>query len=358
MSNVFCVIMAGGVGSRFWPLSREDKPKQFIDLFGTGKSFLRQTYERFAPMVKDENFIVVTSERYKDLVLEQIPEIKPKQVLCEPVRRNTAPCIAYAAYRIGAMDKDATMIVTPSDHLVTNNQKFETIIKSTIESVEGNDSLMTIGLKPSRPETAYGYIQVDSMDIKEGDIFKVKTFTEKPDLELAKVFVECGEFFWNSGIFVWSVEAIKKALKANIPDVNNLFMRGEGVYNTDKEQVYVNSVFSRCENISIDYGVMEKAENVNMICADFGWSDMGSWNSHYEHTEHDENGNSKSNTMLYDCKDCVIKAPDNKLVVALGLENYIIVDSEDVVMVIPREKEQEIRNYVDDIRAKGGEEYL
>lgn len=362
MKNIYCVIMAGGVGSRFWPMSREDKPKQFIDILGVGKTFIRQTYERFAPMVRDENFIVVTSNKYKDLVLEQIPELNPSQVLCEPMRRNTAPCIAYAAYRIAAIDEDAVMVVTPADHLITNVHKFEEVIRKSVDYVGANNSLMTIGIKPSKPETGYGYIQIDSESTEESnpDIYKVKTFTEKPNLDLAKVFVESGEFFWNSGIFVWDVKTILNAINSFIPDVNALFMRGIGTYATDKEQQFIESIYPKCENISVDYGIMEKADNVSVICADFGWSDIGSWSSLFEHSDKDQTGNSTNtpHTILYNTKGCVVRAPKDKIVIIDQLEDYIVVDSGDSLLITPLGKEQSIKNYVDDVRVSHNDKYL
>ncbi|MEG1634602.1 MAG: mannose-1-phosphate guanylyltransferase [Rikenellaceae bacterium] len=362
MKNIYCVIMAGGVGSRFWPMSREDKPKQFIDILGIGKTFIRQTYERFTPMVRDENFIVVTSSKYKSLVLEQIPELKPSQVLCEPMRRNTAPCIAYAAYRIMSIDPDAVMVVTPADHLITNTHKFEEVVKTSVDYADSHNSLMTIGIQPSKPETGYGYIQIDPKSTEQShpDIYKVKTFTEKPNVDIAKVFVESGEFFWNSGIFVWNVKTILNAINSFIPDINSLFIRGIGTYSTDKEQQFIETIYPKCENISIDYGVMEKADNVNVICADFGWSDIGTWSALYEHSDKDENSNSVSTkrVIFYDSKGCVVRAPDDKVVIIDGLENYIVIDSGDSLLITPLHKEQSIKNYVEDVRVAHSDKYL
>ncbi|MFI3322505.1 MAG: mannose-1-phosphate guanylyltransferase [Rikenellaceae bacterium] len=360
MSELFCVIMAGGIGSRFWPLSREDKPKQFIDILGTGKSFIRQTYERFSPFVKDENFLVVTSSRYKSQVLEHIPELKESQILCEAMRRNTAPCIAYAAYRIASICSDATMVVAPSDHLVTNSREFERIVKKAVDFAEKSQNLMTIGIKPSRPETGYGYIQISAETAHEAEISTVKTFTEKPDLELAKVFVSSGEFLWNSGIFIWSLQAIKNALKEHTADVDALFASGKDVYNTENEQSFVDKIYPECRNVSIDYGVMEKAHNVSVISADFGWSDIGTWSSLYEHSTLDENGNSRdeNSTLLYNCEGCVVRSSEGKVVVVDGLKDYIVVDSDDVILVTPLSKEQQIKEYVDDIRQKKDGKYL
>lgn len=352
--------MAGGVGSRYWPLSRESKPKQFIDILGTGKSFIRQTYERFSPFIKDENFIVVTSEKYRSLVLEHIPELTESQILCEPVRRNTAPCICYAANRIASMCDDAVMIVTPADHLITNNRKFENTISIAVETAVKHNCLMTIGIKPSRPETGYGYIQTEVVNAGEGEAMKVKAFTEKPHRELAEVFVECGEFLWNSGIFIWSVNAIKEAFEAYAPDIHALFQQGEGLFNTDKEREFIDNIYPRCENISIDYGIMEKSDKVGVVCADFGWSDVGTWRSMYELSDKDAEGNSLSdnNVFMYNCEGCVVRAPQDKLVITDSLKDYIIVDSGDVLMISPLGKEQDIKLYTEDVRRKKGEEFL
>lgn len=292
--NTYCVIMAGGIGSRFWPLSKNRMPKQFLDVLGTGKSFIRSTFERFRPLVPVENFLVVTSESYKELVLSHLPELRPEQVLAEPVRRNTAPCIAYAARRIAAENPEADMVVTPADHLITGEAEFQRIVREGLGFVSGSDKLMTIGIKPSRPETGYGYIQVDASPRSETagtEICKVKTFTEKPNVEMARVFVESGEFFWNSGIFVWSVAGILRALGTYLPEIDAAFAGGREKYGTPQEQAFVDAVYPACDNISIDYGVMEKSPEVYVRCGDFGWSDIGTWGSLYQHAVRDENGN-------------------------------------------------------------------
>ncbi len=360
MKKIYCVIMAGGVGSRFWPMSREDKPKQFIDILGTGKTFIRQTYERFSSVVEDANFLVVTNSRYKDLVLEQLPELSPDQVLCEPMRRNTAPCVAYAAYRIAAQDKNATMIVTPADHLITDNITFNKIIASALSHVDKKEMLMTIGIEPNRPETGYGYIQVGSEIDKAKRIFKVKTFTEKPNAEMAEVFVDSGEFFWNSGMFIWSVSAIIDAIQKHTPDINALFANGVDVYGTPEEQGFIELIYPNCPNISIDYGIMEKADNVDVICADFGWSDIGSWCALFNKStkDDDENSSNSDKITLYNTKRCVVRAPQGKLVVIDGLEDYIVVDSEDALLITPSKKEQEIKNYVEDIKLAYRDEFV
>ncbi len=354
-NSCYCVIMAGGIGSRFWPLSRKERPKQFIDILGTGKTFIRQTYERFLPLVPPENFLVVTSDQYKKLVLEELPELKEEQVLCEPVRRNTAPCIAYAAHRIAATAPQATMIVAPSDHLITNEHEFIRILKEAVEFTEKNDVLMTIGIKPNRPETGYGYIQINNND-SGNPIYKVKTFTEKPNEELAKLFVESGEFFWNSGIFIWSLDSIIHAFEKHIPEIDTIFEEGADIYCTEKEQEYINSVYPECRNISIDYGIMEHAENVYVYCADFGWSDVGTWRSLFIHSKKDENNNAvvTGKTHLVNTSNCLIKLAGNKSAIIEGLDNYIIADSGDILLICNRDKEQEIRNYSEQIEIQEG----
>ncbi len=351
MSNRYCVIMAGGVGSRFWPLSREEKPKQFIDIFGTGRTFIQQTFERFNAFIPTENFIVVTNRQHRELVLEQLPQIAESQILCEPVRRNTAPCIAYAAYRIATIDPFATMIVTPSDHIVTNQHQFEEIVHNSLEFAEKNDVLMTIGIHPNRPETGYGYIQVGD-EKREKGICRVKTFTEKPNIDTARAFLESGEFFWNSGIFIWSVKSIIKSMSAFIPDVATAFARGTDVYNTPAEQSFIDSIYSECDNISIDYGVMEHARNVYVCCGDFGWSDVGTWGSLYIHAEKDDKGNAciTRNIIPVHTTNSIIKIPEGKKAIIEGLEGYIVADSGDALLICRKDQEQDIRNYVEKLK--------
>ena len=351
MSNRYCVIMAGGIGSRFWPLSKEEKPKQFIDIFGTGRTFIQQTFERFNAFIPAENFIIVTNRQHRELVLEQLPKISESQILCEPVRRNTAPCIAYAAYRIATIDPFATMIVTPSDHIVTNQHQFEKIVQDSLDFAEKNDVLMTIGIHPNRPETGYGYIQVGD-EKRENGICRVKTFTEKPNVDTARAFLESGEFFWNSGIFIWSVKSIIKAMSAFIPDVAAAFSRGTDVYNTPAEQSFIDSIYPECDNISIDYGVMEHARNVYVCCGDFGWSDVGTWGSLYMHAEKDDDGNAclTEHVIAVHTADSVIKIPDGKKAIVEGLEGYIVADSGDALLICRKEREQDIRNYVERLK--------
>ena len=356
VKNTYCVIMAGGVGTRFWPQSRKAMPKQFLDILGMGKSFIRTTFERFLPMVGVENFLVVTNQSYKTLVLEHIPELKEEQILCEPIGRNTAPCIAYAAYTLMKKDPDARMIVTPSDHLVLNETVFHSIINECLEFATANNALMTIGIQPNRPETGYGYIQKSNSDV----ISRVKCFTEKPNLELAQAFVDCGEFFWNSGVFVWTASSIIKALEQHLPEHYALFSSIVEDLGTPREQAAIELVFSECKAISIDYGVMEKADNVYVRCGDFGWSDVGSWGSVYQLSEKDENANAvvADECYLYSTEHSFVSLPKGKMAVVKGLKDYIVVDTQDVLLICPRSEEQSIRNYIEDVRFNGGEKFI
>ncbi len=356
VKNTYCVIMAGGVGARFWPQSRKTKPKQFLDILGTGKSFIRSTFERFLPLVPAENFLVVTNRNYKELVLEHLPELKENQVLCEPIGRNTAPCIAYAAYSLLKRDPEANMIVTPSDHLVLNESDFHTIIRECLEFSSREGALMTVAIQPSRPETGYGYIQKSNGDI----ISRVKCFTEKPNLELAQAFVDCGEFFWNSGIFIWSVKAIVKAFEIYLPEHHALFSSKLDDYGTERETAAIEEVFSECKAISIDYGVMEKAENVYVRCGEFGWSDVGTWGSVYQLSEKDKNENAvvAEACYTYSTERTFISLPKGKIAVVNGLSDYIVVDTPDALLICPRSEEQSIKNFIDDVHFANGEKFI
>jgi mannose-1-phosphate guanylyltransferase len=340
--------MAGGVGSRFWPISRTNTPKQFLDFFGTGRSLLQMTYDRFSAVIPPENIFVVSNVIYKDTILQQLPEIQESQVLLEPHRRNTAPCIAYAVNRIKAISDTANIVVAPSDHLILKENEFKNILLKGLDFVQNNDSLLTLGIKPSRPETGYGYIQIEET---EGDIHKVKTFTEKPNLELAKVFFETGEFYWNSGIFLWNINTILKAFDTLLPDIALKFAQGAPFYNTDKERAYINEVYSTCTNISIDYGIMEKAENVFVLCADIGWTDLGTWGSLYEMSEKDENQNVnlKSKTLFYNSRENIVVLPQGKLAVIDGLSGYLVAESDNVLLICKKDEEAKIRQFVNDV---------
>lgn len=347
MNQNYCIIMAGGVGSRFWPFSRNNRPKQFLDFFGTGRSLLQMTFDRFRRVVPAENILIVSNVIYKDMILEQLPEIKPNQVLLEPHRRNTAPCIAYAVHRIKSITDKANIIVAPSDHLIMKENDFIQTLETGIEFIRTHDCLLTLGIKPSRPETGYGYIQIEE---GEGALRKVKTFTEKPNAELAQIFYETGEFFWNSGIFLWNLQTIDTAFKTLLPEVDSRFAAGSEVYNTDKEQEFIDSIYPTCMNISIDYGIMEKAENVHVLCSDFGWTDLGTWGSLYEMSEKDEQQNVtlKCNTLFYESEQNIVALPQGKLAVVEGLSGYLIAESDNVLLICKKDEEARIRQFVND----------
>lgn len=350
--------MCGGIGSRFWPYSRQARPKQFIDFMGTGRSLLQMTYDRVRTMIPAENILAVTNALYAPMVKEQLPELADGQILREPARRNTAPCVAWAAYHIAARDPEASIMVTPSDHLITREREFEKSILRGFEFVEKGDALLTLGIRPTRPETGYGYIQIGRQ--VEPDINKVKTFTEKPDRELAEVFVESGEFFWNSGMFLWRAATIKEALRKHAGEIARVFDTGADCFGTPAETEFIDGNFPACVGISIDYAVMEKAENVYVECVDFGWSDLGTWRSLYDNSPHNRDGNVTQNcrVLAYGSRDNIFAVPDGKLVVVDGLEDYIVADSGDVLLICPKEEEQRIKLMVNDVKEKYGDKYL
>jgi len=361
-SNNYCVIMAGGIGSRFWPLSRTHRPKQFIDILGTGNTLIQQTFQRFETICPHENIYIVTNEIYRDIVNEQIPGLNPDQIICEPSRRNTAPCIAYANYKILARNPNANIVVAPSDHVVLKEDVFIDVINKTLEASSQTDALFTIGIQPNRPETGYGYIQFDENQVHtiDSNLYKVKTFTEKPNLEMAKQLVESGEFLWNSGIFIWKLSSIMAEFEKNLPEINQLFKDGVGIYNTDGEVEFVKNIYQQCKSISIDYGVMEKAENVFVFSTDIGWSDLGTWGSLYDIRHKDEFGNALvgRNVMMYDSKNCIVNMPKDKLVVIEGLEDYIVVENENCLLICKKQDEQEIRQFVTDVQAEKGDRFV
>ena len=354
--------MAGGVGSRFWPLSRMNQPKQFLDIMGVGKTLIQQTFDRFSKIVPRENIIIVTNEIYKDITIEQL-EIRESQVLLEPMRKNTAPCIAYANFRIMKENPDANIVVAPSDHLITNEDEFLRVAQQALDFTASNNVLLTIGIKPSRPDTGYGYIQILN-DVKDNlpypELKKVKTFTEKPELAMAKVFYESGEFFWNSGMFFWSLQSIMQAFDAHMPSINNLFQKCIDQLATDEELDAVANIYAQCRNISIDYAVMEKAENVYVLCADFGWSDIGTWGSLYANQRKDRNRNAVvgNNVFLYDTKGCEINIHPQKLAVIQGLEDVIVVQTDDVLLICKKDEEQRIKDFVNNVKLEKGDGYI
>ena len=358
MKDNYCVIMGGGIGSRFWPFSRENYPKQFLDFFGTGRSLLQMTFDRFNKIIPTENIYIVSNEKYAALIKQQLPELSDEQILMEPTRRNTAPCIAYAAYHIKACNPNANIVVAPSDHLILKEEQFLTDVGKALEFVRDNKALVTLGIKPSRPETGYGYIQ--SSDRMLGEFTKVKTFTEKPNLELAKVFYESGEFFWNSGLFVWNVDSILEAFHKFLPDITTRFDIGKEKFNTEEEKTFIHENFPYCPNISIDYGVMEKADNVYMLCVDFGWADLGTWGSLFELAEKDAHNNAplKSQVLFYESENNIVALEDsNKLAVIQGLKDYIVAESGDVLLICKKQDEQRIKQFVADVQLKFGKEY-
>lgn len=359
MSNTYVAIMAGGIGSRFWPESRTAKPKQFLDILNTGKTLLQMTYDRFLHLVPKENIYIVTAESYQTLVKEQLPGVNDAQILKEPMRRNTAPCITYACDKIYARDKNATVVIAASDHLILEETRFLDAVKNCIEFVKDNTYLVTIGVKPSKPSTGYGYIQFEDDTVKDG-FYKVKTFTEKPTLELAKTFLNSGDFLWNSGMFVWKAKTLLQAVVKHLPEIAEAFREGNKHYDTAGEARFIQEAYSQCTNISIDYGVMEKADNVYTFPAQFGWSDIGSWDSLYDVYEHDYLGNAVAgkNVKIYDSSNNMIMVPKEKLVVLQGLSDYCVIDTGDVLLVCEKAKEQEIKQITVDLKVADLDKYL
>lgn len=350
--------MGGGIGSRFWPFSRKSLPKQFLDFFGTGRSLLQQTYDRFSKIIPSENIFIVTNDLYASLIQEQLPELSPNQILLEPTRRNTAPCIAWASYHIHSLNPNANIVVAPSDHLILKEDEFLEAIGKGLKFAEKKCNLLTLGIKPNRPETGYGYIQVDEQ--KDGEFYKVKTFTEKPELELAKVFIESGEFYWNSGLFIWNVNCILKAFNELLPELVAKLAPGVGLYGTDKEKAFINEYFPACPNISIDFGIMEKADNVYVLMGDFGWSDLGTWGSLYDLSPKDNNQNVclKCESLTYNSKNNIVVLPEGKLAVLQDMDGYLIAESDNVLLICKKEEEHAIRKFVNDAQIKMGEDYI
>ncbi len=355
--NTFVIIMAGGVGSRFWPYSRRSHPKQFLDVLGVGKSLLQLTYQRFLPLCQKKNFYIVSNEAYYDLITEQLPDLSDDQILLEPNRRNTAPCIAYASYKIASRYPDATTIVTPADHAIFMENEFIRTCQVALDFVKSDNKLVTIGIKPSRPETGYGYIQYKHGS--EGEVKKVKTFTEKPQLELARTFLESGDFVWNAGIFIWKTASIIESFDRFLPEIAETFNNLMDHYYSEKEKEKIAWAYARTKAISIDYGVMEKADNVYVVPGEFGWSDLGSWSSLHEYHSKDNGGNViEGNAMLYDSNECIIRSPEDKLIVVQGLEGYLIADCDDVLMICKKDDEKKIRSIVNDVKTEKGEKYI
>ncbi|MBK0404822.1 mannose-1-phosphate guanylyltransferase [Adhaeribacter sp. BT258] len=355
--NTYAVVMAGGIGSRFWPFSRTNNPKQFHDVLGVGESMLQLTINRLTDICLPENIYVVTNKDYRDLVAEQLPFLKSEQILCEPIGRNTAPAIAYACYKISSLNRDANILVMPSDHVILKDEAFKTTVLKALEESAKDDKLITLGIKPNKPHTGYGYIQFIESESQE--LKKVKTFTEKPSLEIANMFLQSGDFVWNSGIFIWNAKAILRAFKLHLSEMAEIFEDGNNFYNTKHEDEFITKAYSHCRNISIDYGIMEKADNVYVLLSDFGWSDLGTWDSLYSIGQKDEAGNVvDGDVMLYDAKNNIIKTPKDRLVVIQGLENYIVAEFDNVLMICSKDQEQKVKEFVSDVKSKKGTAYI
>ena len=356
--NNYCVIMAGGIGSRFWPMSKSSMPKQFLDILGTGKTLIQQTYHRFSSFIPDENFLVVTNDKYKNLVKEQLPMLKDEQILCEPVGRNTAPCIAYANYKIFVQNNEANVVVTPADHLILKQKSFVKVALSALKYTSVNDEIVTLGIDPTRPDTGYGYIKYDTSDESDsGTINKVLQFTEKPNLSTAKKFVFSGDYSWNSGMFFYKLSTGLEAFEKFLPVINETFKAGLSKYNTPKERDFINAIYPHCADISVDYGIMEKAANVSVINASIGWSDLGTWGSINTHLEQDDSNNAVvgDNVRLYDTRNTIVNMPKDKLVVLQGLQDFIVVDANGVLLICKKDEEQKIKQFLKDVKSEFGE---
>ncbi len=356
-SDQYCVIMAGGIGSRFWPLSTQKFPKQFQDILGTGRTMIQQTYDRISKIIPNENIFVITNKEYIALSHQQLPEVPLQNIVGEPLMKNTSACNLYMANKIAEVNPDATMIVLPADHLILKEDIFLEKVKIALEIASDNDYLLTLGITPTRPDTGYGYIQF--VEKKNSEYYKVKTFTEKPMLELAKTFLESGDFLWNAGIFVWNVKSIRKAFEIFLPEMTQQFIACE--YNAESEESCIELIYPKIQKVSIDNGILEKAKNVYVIPADLGWSDLGTWNSIFEHSEKDEHNNSVNikTALTYDSTGNIIHAKSNKAVVIDGLQDFIIVDTDKVLLICPREHDQQIKDYVLDLKSlKKGEKYV
>jgi len=357
--NQYVAIMAGGIGSRFWPMSRTAFPKQFLDILHTGRTLIQATYDRYLQFIPAANIFVVTSTEYASIVEEQLPELPKGNILCEPSRKNTAPCIAYIAHKLQLQNPDALLICAPADHLILDTPAFTKVCLDAFEFVNNINALVTLGIKPTYANTGYGYIQHEVMPVAD-NIYKVKTFTEKPNLELAKTFLASGDFLWNAGIFVWKVKNILRAFELFLPEMNEVFVAEKEAFNTPEEQEAIDRIYPQCTNISIDYGIMEKADNVYVLPSSFGWSDLGTWNSAWENMEKDYFGNAVAgkNVLIIDATKNVVHAADNKLVLLQGLDDFIVVDTKDVLLICKKDKEQEIKDYVAEVKRNKGDKYL
>lgn len=360
MANTYCVIMAGGIGSRFWPVSTARFPKQFHDILGTGETLLQQTFKRLLGITSAEKILVVTHKKYQPLVLEQLPDIEPKNIILEPARRNTAPCISYAAYRIFKEDPRANMLVAPSDHLISHEVEFIRICNIALEAAASKNYLLTMGIRPHRPDTGYGYIQYDSQQEKNLDpeVKQVKTFTEKPDEQLAQEFLDSGDFLWNSGIFIWNIETFRRELKEYQPEIFATFEDNLDKIGSAEEQKFIDTRYPQFDNESIDYGMMEKSEQVYVIPADFGWSDLGTWGSLADQLPKDKNQNAVVGNRLltYQSRNNIVRIPDNKIAVLEGLEDAIVIDTPEALLICRKSQEQLIKSFVSDVKLEFGDE--
>jgi mannose-1-phosphate guanylyltransferase len=355
----YVAIMAGGIGSRFWPMSRTDFPKQFLDILGTGKTLIQQTFDRYSKIARKENIYIVTSQEYVNIVKKQLPDLPHENIISEPSRKNTAACIAYIAFKLYKKDPKALMMAAPSDNLILDDKEFAKTAKKALDFVDHINALLTIGVKPAYPNTGYGYIQHETIEAAP-QVYKVKTFTEKPNLDLAKTFIASGDFLWNAGIFTWKVKNILHAIETHLPEMFEVFSAEKEQFNTDGETEAVERIYPQCTNISIDFGVMEKADNVYVIPASFAWSDLGTWNSAWENMDKDYFGNAVTGkkVIAIDARNCMVHVPDNKLVLLQGLDEFIVVDTKDVLMICEKDKEQEIKDYVAEVKRNTGEKYL
>ncbi len=355
----YVAIMAGGIGSRFWPMSRTNYPKQFLDILNTGKTLIQATYDRFASFMPPENIFVVTSTEYVNIVKKQLPQLPIQNILGEPSRKNTAPCIAYISFKLQQLDPQAKLIVAPADHLILDNIGFTKVCLEALAFVSKHNALLTLGIQPTHPNTGYGYIQYEQHPVSD-NVYKVKTFTEKPNLELARTFVSSGEFLWNAGIFVWQVKNILPAFEKYLPEIYEVFASDSDKFNTTEEEAALNAIYPLCSSISIDFGVMEKADNVYVIPSSFGWSDLGTWNSAYENLDKDEKENAVAgdNVMLFETHKCIVHNAAEKLVMIEGLDDFIVVNTNDALLICRKEKEQEIKEYVAELKRKKGETFI
>jgi mannose-1-phosphate guanylyltransferase len=351
--------MAGGIGSRFWPMSRTSYPKQFLDILNSGKTLIQWTFERYASFIPKENIFIVTSEEYTTIVAEQLKDLPAENILAEPSKKNTAPCVAYIAFKLLQKNPKASMIVAPSDHMILDGETFKNIALKALGFVDNSTSLVTLGIKPTYPNTGYGYIQYDT-DVIEDDIFKVKTFTEKPDLELAKTFLLSGDFLWNAGIFIWKAKDVIDEFAAQQPEMFELFENEKASFNTSTEKDAIGRIYPLCTNISIDFAIMENAKSVCVIPSSFGWSDLGTWNSAYENLDKDYLGNAvaSNNVIVIDATKCMVSAPHDKLLVLQGLDDFIVVDTKDALLICKKDKEQAIKDYVAEVKRSKGDKYL